>query len=100
VANIQKTDKKIHMQQPKQWNNLIELGYIERPSENVEKAIKNTVNENNYYLSRSCILMVENITKPLRYLKKLFEENPTSYTLFGMRLAHAYQSINKVAGNA
>ena len=32
---------------------LIELGYVERPDENAEKAIQKTVAENNYYLARA-----------------------------------------------
>lgn len=73
---------------------LIELGYIERPSENVEKAIKNTVNENNYYLSRMYI-NGRKYNEAIEILTKLFEENPT-VTRYSMRLAHAYQSINKI----
>ena len=34
---------------------LIELGYVERPDENVEKAIQKTVAENNFYLARAYI---------------------------------------------
>ena len=74
---------------------LIELGYIERPSENIEKAIKSTVNENNYYLARS-YMNGRKYNEAIEILTKLFEENPTT-TRYGMRLAHAYQSINKVA---
>ncbi|MBK7440596.1 MAG: alkaline phosphatase family protein [Bacteroidetes bacterium] len=74
---------------------LIELGYIERPSENIEKAIKSTVNENNYYLARS-YMNGRKYNEAIEILTKLFEENPST-TRYGMRLAHAYQSINKVA---
>lgn len=74
---------------------LIELGYIERPDENIEKAIKSTVNENNYYLARS-YMHGRKYTEAIEILTKLFEENPTT-TRYGMRLAHAYQSTNNVA---
>ncbi len=73
---------------------LIELGYIERPDENAEKAIKNTINENNYYLSRSYI-HGRKYSEAIEILVKLHEENPTT-TRYAMRLAHVYQTTNKV----
>lgn len=73
---------------------LIELGYIERPSENVEKAIKQTVNENNYYLARS-YMNGRKFLEASEILEKLVAENP-GVNRYAMRLAHAYQSMNKV----
>lgn len=74
---------------------LIELGYIEKPDENIEKAIQKTVNENNYYLARAYINGRQH--KPaIEILSKLFEENP-EITRYGMRLASCYQSLNMVA---
>lgn len=73
---------------------LIELGYIERPSENVEKAIKATVNENSYYLARS-YMNGRKYQEAVDILSKLMEENP-GVNRYAMRLAHAYQSMNKV----
>jgi len=73
---------------------LIELGYIERPDENAEKAIKNTINENNYYLARSYI-HGRKYNEALDILKKLTDENP-QITRYAMRLAHVYQTLNKV----
>lgn len=74
---------------------LIELGYIERPDENAEKAIRNTINENNYYLARSYI-HGRKYNEAIEILKKLHEENP-NVSRYAMRLAHAYQTTNKVA---
>ncbi len=74
---------------------LIELGYIERPNENVEKAIKQTVNENNYYLARS-YMNGRKYMEAAEILEKLVAENP-GVNRYAMRLAHAYQSMNKVA---
>lgn len=74
---------------------LIELGYIERPNENVEKAIKQTVNENNYYLARS-YMNGRKYAEAAEILEKLVAENP-GVNRYAMRLAHAYQSMNKVA---
>lgn len=73
---------------------LIELGYIERPDENAEKAIKNTINENNYYLARSYI-HGRKYNEAIEILTKLHNENP-GVSRYAMRLAHAYQTINKV----
>ncbi len=73
---------------------LIELGYIERPDENAEKAIKNTINENNYYLARSYI-HGRKYNEAIEILKKLHDENP-GVSRYSMRLAHAYQTTNKI----
>jgi predicted AlkP superfamily phosphohydrolase/phosphomutase/Tfp pilus assembly protein PilF len=73
---------------------LIELGYVEKPDENAEKAAKNTINENNYYLARSYI-HGRKYNEALDILKKLFDEN-RDVSRYGMRLAHVYQTLNKV----
>lgn len=74
---------------------LVELGYVEKPDENIEKAIQKTINENNYYLARAYINGRQQ--KPaIEILKKLFDENP-DVTRYGMRLATCYQSLNMVA---
>jgi predicted AlkP superfamily phosphohydrolase/phosphomutase/Tfp pilus assembly protein PilF len=73
---------------------LIELGYVERPDENAEKAAKKTVNENNYYLARAYINGRKH-NEAIEILSKLVEENP-EVTRFAMRLASCYQSLNKV----
>ncbi|MBK8681351.1 MAG: alkaline phosphatase family protein [Bacteroidetes bacterium] len=73
---------------------LIELGYVDKPDENIEKAIQKTVNENNYYLARSYINGRQH--KPaIEILTKLFEENP-DVTRYGMRLATCYQTLNMI----
>ncbi|MEZ5012828.1 MAG: alkaline phosphatase family protein [Chitinophagales bacterium] len=73
---------------------LIELGYVERPDENIEKAIKNTMNENNYYLARS-YMHGRKYEEAVEILTRLFDENPETMR-YGMRLATAYQSMNKI----
>lgn len=73
---------------------LIELGYVERPDANVEKAITKTVNENNYYLARSYI-HGKKYEEAVPILQNLFKEAPEELR-YGMRLAHVYQIMNKV----
>lgn len=74
---------------------LIDLGYVERPDENAEKAAQKTVAENNYYLARAYI-NGRKFTEAIEILTKLVDENPDA-TRYAMRLAHCYQTLNKVA---
>jgi len=74
---------------------LIELGYVERPDENVEKAIRNTLNENDYYLARAYI-DGRLVGEAIPILERLFRENPDQ-TRYGMRLARCYQSAGKIS---
>lgn len=70
---------------------LIDLGYIADPGDDIEGAIKRTVDENNYYLARSYIDGNE-WNSGIEILKSLFEGNPSTLR-YGIRLSHAYQNI-------
>lgn len=72
---------------------LIELGYVEDPGENSQAAIKSTVDENNYNLSRSHINGGE-WEEGIKILEKLHTENPKTLR-FAVRLAHAYQNTGQ-----
>lgn len=74
---------------------LIELGYVERPDENAEKAIQKTVAENNYYLARAYI-HGRKTEEAVQILEGLVKENP-DVNRYAMRLAHCYQSTGKIA---
>lgn len=74
---------------------LIELGYIERPDENVEKAIRKTINENDYYLARAYI-DGRKLHEAVPILERLFQENPKE-SRYGIRLARCYQSLGRIA---
>ncbi|MBC8048159.1 MAG: alkaline phosphatase family protein [Fimbriimonadaceae bacterium] len=74
---------------------LIELGYVERPDENAEKAMQKTIAENNYYLARS-YMNGRKYDEAVEILVKLVDENADA-TRYAMRLAHCYQTQNKVA---
>ena len=72
---------------------LIDLGYVEDPGDNVQAAVKNTQDENNYYLSRAYINGGE-YEPGIKLLEQLHAENPKTIR-YATRLAHAYQSVGK-----
>ncbi len=72
---------------------LIDLGYVEDPGDNVQAAVKNTRDENNYYLSRAYINGGE-YESGIKLLEQLHAENPRTIR-YATRLAHAYQSVGK-----
>ena len=73
---------------------LIELGYVERPDENVEKAIQKTVAENNFYLARAYIHGRKH-AEAIELLEKLVTDYP-EVSRFSLRLAHCYQTTNQI----
>ena len=73
---------------------LIELGYVERPDQNIEKAIRKTVNENEFYLARAYI-DGRKMHEAVPILERLFSENPDQ-SRYGMRLARCYQTLGKI----
>ncbi len=72
---------------------LIELGYIEDPGENVNEAIKMTIDENNYNLARSYI-NGQKWEEGIKLLEVLHKENP-EVLRFATYLANAYQFVGK-----
>lgn len=80
-------DTKAELQQ------LIELGYIADPGDDLEAAVKNTVDENNYNLARA-YLNGQQWDEGIRLLEKLHEENPT-VTRFITYLISACQTVGK-----
>jgi len=73
---------------------LIELGYIEKPDENAENAINKTIDECNYWLALSYIDGNKS-KKALPIVEKLFQEN-TDQIRYGFTLANLYRSFNEV----
>ncbi len=73
---------------------LIELGYIEKPDEDTEKAIKKTINECNYWLALSYIDGNKS-REALPLIETLFHEN-TDQIRYGFSLANLYRSFNEV----
>lgn len=90
-ANAASSDPQTNLQI---LNQLIELGYIEKPDENKEKALKTTITESQYNLARAYIDGQKN-KEALPILEKLWEENPDQ-NRFALRLASCYQSLNRI----
>jgi predicted AlkP superfamily phosphohydrolase/phosphomutase/tetratricopeptide (TPR) repeat protein len=72
---------------------LVELGYIEKPDENAEKAIEKTVSENNYYLARAYINGRKH-KEAVDILEKLVEKFP-DVSRYSIRLAHCYNVLGE-----
>ncbi len=73
---------------------LIELGYIERPGENVEKQIEKTVNESQFYLSR-VLMNKEKYSEAAPILEKLYAKNQ-NVVRYAFQLAKCYDSLGKI----
>ncbi|MBU1138873.1 MAG: alkaline phosphatase family protein [Proteobacteria bacterium] len=74
---------------------LIELGYIEKPDDDAEKAIASCQRESKYFLARTYIHK-SRYDKAVPLLEELFAEQPDQ-ARFGLRLAHAYLQLEKIA---
>lgn len=72
---------------------LIDLGYVEDPGNDIEAAVKRTQEENNYYLARAYFDGGE-YAESIRLLEQLHRDNPT-VERYASRLAHAYQTTGK-----
>ena len=70
---------------------LISLGYIEKPAENREKAVEETVRELRYNLARSYMDAGQHINA-LPILKELLEKWPDEYR-FGIQLVFCHQAL-------
>ncbi len=73
---------------------LVELGYIEKPDENAENAIKKTVDENHFWLARS-YMNGQMYKEALDILEELFNERPDQ-TRYGFRLIRCYEYLNRI----
>ena len=71
---------------------LIELGYIEAPGENIAQRIADVKNESKYYVARNLLDAGKN-DKAIEILEPIFED--TKETRYGQKLAHAYLSTKK-----
>ncbi|MBL0118789.1 MAG: alkaline phosphatase family protein [Saprospiraceae bacterium] len=72
---------------------LIDLGYVEDPGDDLEAAVKKTQNENNYYLARAYFEGGE-YAESIALLEQLHRDSPC-IERYATRLVHAYQ----VTGN-
>lgn len=75
-------------------NQLVELGYIEKPDKNQEKAAQNAVKEIYYNLARSYMDAALHI-KALPILEELYNDDPSEFR-FGTELCHCYHATGAV----
>ncbi len=72
---------------------LIELGYIADPGDDIEAAVKRTRDENNFYLARAYFDGGE-WEEGIKLLEQLHAENQ-EVMRYASRLAHGYQTVGK-----
>ncbi len=74
---------------------LVALGYIEPPGENVQKTVENNARESKYYLAR-VYLSKNDYANALPLLEELFAKYPDQ-SRFGLRLANVYLNLERIA---
>lgn len=72
---------------------LVELGYIEKPDENLEKAVANTVKELRYNLARD-YLNAHHVPEAMAIFAELWEANPDE-SRFGVQLLNCQLSLGR-----
>lgn len=75
-------------------NQLVALGYIEKPDENREKAVANTVRELDYNLARAYMDAGRHVDAA-GLLEDLLERWPDQYR-FGIQLVTCYQALERI----
>jgi len=73
---------------------LIDLGYIEDPGPNKQKAVEQTTQYNNYFLARAFVNGGRH-ADALPLFEQLWEENRDNHR-FGIRLANCYMALDKL----
>ncbi len=74
---------------------LVALGYIEPPGDNVQKTVENNARESKYYLAR-VYLSKNDYANALPLLEELFAKYPDQ-SRFGLRLANVYLNLERIA---
>ncbi len=72
---------------------LIELGYVEKPGEDKEKALKKITDESQFYLAR-VLMYRKKFGEAMVILEKIFSENIDKLR-FGLALHECYMALNK-----
>ena len=75
-------------------NQLVELGYIDKPDPDREKSVAKTVDELRYNLARSYI-DADRHGEAVPILEDLVESEPTEYR-FGIQLAMCYRALQRI----
>jgi len=96
-AGMHPPDKKIDPVEAREAiNQLVALGYIEKPDENREKAVAKTVRELHYNVARS-YMDAGRHADAAGLLEGLLDEWPDEYR-FGDQLVTCYQALERTAG--
>lgn len=72
---------------------LIDLGYIEKPDENIGKNVENAVSESKYYLARNYI-NGNKYAEAIEILEEIHQKSP-EITRYALRLANVYLSTRR-----
>lgn len=72
---------------------LIDLGYIEKPDENIGKNVENAVSESKYYLARNYI-NGNKYAEAIGILEEIHQKSP-EITRYALRLANVYLSTRR-----
>lgn len=73
---------------------LIELGYIEAPDENIAGRIESSKNESQYYLARN-LIDAKKFKEAIEILETIVDKNPRELR-YGQRLAFCYLSTSRL----
>ena len=73
---------------------LIELGYIEKPEANIEKQIEKTVDESKFYLAR-VLMNKQKFSAAAPILEELYQKDK-NVVRYAFRLAKCYDSLGKI----
>ena len=72
---------------------LIELGYVEKPGEDKEKALKKITDESQFYLAR-VLMYRKKFSEAMVILEKIFSENIDKLR-YRLALHECYMALNK-----
>lgn len=72
---------------------LVALGYVEKPGENAEEAVANTVRELRYNLARA-YMDADRHAEAAKLLEELYEKHPSEHR-FGVYLARCYRALER-----
>jgi predicted AlkP superfamily phosphohydrolase/phosphomutase/tetratricopeptide (TPR) repeat protein len=77
-------------------NQLVELGYVEAPGENIQESLAKTRNETDFILAK-VYAGSRRYVPAIEILERLYKENPDA-ARYGLKLAHCYQITKNITG--
>ena len=95
-AGLHPPDRKLEPFESKEaLDQLVDLGYVDKLDENVEKAVANSVQELRYNLSRA-YMDADRHAEAAPLLAELYENEPSEHR-FGVQLAMCYRALERTA---